>query len=205
MHLSKDPIHLPSTTCPLSLRQEPLLRTVPTNKEVLFLYMVYDYVGKPDLSEGYWNQKRKFGLTMHILEIIKQHVFLKTVKYRALWRFFFFKLKFYYLWKTHGCPKFSFLSTCWVLLSPLSFKPRKNIPVLVGTTHRKPEYLKMRSQKRLPVTKVGKPPPYYYAVFYQLIKHSSLVCSVFLVYLFPTFTKAQLLWTLLTPLFQQYF
>ena len=35
------------------------------------------------------------------------------------------------------------------MLSPHSFtlckpKPRKNIPVLVGTTHRKPEYLEMR-------------------------------------------------------------
>ena len=35
-------------------------------------------------------------------------------------------------------------STCRVLLSPHSFKPRKNIPVLVGTTHRKPEYLDRR-------------------------------------------------------------
>ena len=34
--------------------------------------------------------------------------------------------------------------TCKVLLSPYSFKPRKNIPVLVGTTHKKPEYLEMR-------------------------------------------------------------
>ena len=30
--------------------------------------------------------------------------------------------------------------TCLVLFSPHSFKPRKNIPALVGTTHRKPEY-----------------------------------------------------------------
>ena len=30
-------------------------------------------------------------------------------------------------------------SSCLVLLSRYSFKPRKNIPVLVGTTHRKPE------------------------------------------------------------------
>ena len=35
-------------------------------------------------------------------------------------------------------------STCLFLLSPHSFKPGKNIPVLVGTTHRKPEYLEMR-------------------------------------------------------------
>ena len=30
------------------------------------------------------------------------------------------------------------------LLSLHSFKPRKNIPVFVGTTHRKPKYLEMR-------------------------------------------------------------
>ena len=35
-------------------------------------------------------------------------------------------------------------STCYVLLSLHSFKPHKNIPVLLSTTHRKPEYLKMR-------------------------------------------------------------
>ena len=35
-------------------------------------------------------------------------------------------------------------STCCVMLFLHSFKPRKNIPVLVATTHRKPEYLKMR-------------------------------------------------------------
>ena len=35
-------------------------------------------------------------------------------------------------------------STWLVLLFQNSFKPRKNIPVLVGTTHRKPEYLEMR-------------------------------------------------------------
>ena len=35
-------------------------------------------------------------------------------------------------------------STCLVLLSPHSFQPHKNIPVLVGTTHRKLVYLEMR-------------------------------------------------------------
>ena len=34
-------------------------------------------------------------------------------------------------------------STCYVLLSPYSFKPPKRIPVLVSTTHRKPEYHEM--------------------------------------------------------------
>ena len=35
-------------------------------------------------------------------------------------------------------------STSYVLLSLHSFAPRKNIPVLVSTTHRKREYLDMR-------------------------------------------------------------
>ena len=46
----------------------------------------------------------------------------------------------------HGHPNF-FLdtkSTYQVLLSPYSFKPRKTIPVLVATTHKKPEFLEMR-------------------------------------------------------------
>ena len=34
-------------------------------------------------------------------------------------------------------------TTCWGLLSQNSFKPRKNIPVVVATTHRKPEYHEM--------------------------------------------------------------
>ena len=34
--------------------------------------------------------------------------------------------------------------TCCFLLFPHIFKPCKNTPVLVGTTHRKSEYLEMR-------------------------------------------------------------
>ena len=34
--------------------------------------------------------------------------------------------------------------TCLVLRFPHSLKTRKNTSVLVGTTHRKPEYLEMR-------------------------------------------------------------
>ena len=34
-------------------------------------------------------------------------------------------------------------STCLVLLSSDCFEPHKNIPELVGITHRKPEYLEM--------------------------------------------------------------
>ena len=29
-------------------------------------------VGKADLSKGYWNSKRKLGVTTHFLEIIKK-------------------------------------------------------------------------------------------------------------------------------------
>ena len=40
--------------------------------------------------------------------------------------------------------KFSlWIQRALVLLSPHSFKAHKNIPVLVGTTHRKREYLEM--------------------------------------------------------------
>ena len=49
------------------------LRTVLTNTEV-FLLGLYDYAGKADLSKGYWNPKRKLGVTMDFLEI-------KVVKY----------------------------------------------------------------------------------------------------------------------------
>ena len=34
--------------------------------------MVYDYVGKADLSKGYWNPKRELGVTKFFLEVIKQ-------------------------------------------------------------------------------------------------------------------------------------
>ena len=60
---------------------------------------------------------------------------------------FLFKLKLNYLSKMHGYPQFSF----WIprvltkiYFPPDSFKPRKNIPVLVSITDRKSEYLKMR-------------------------------------------------------------
>ena len=48
-----------------------MLRTVPTNIEVLLFNMwFYDYVGKVYLGKGYWNPKRKLGVTMHFSEII---------------------------------------------------------------------------------------------------------------------------------------
>ena len=46
---------------------------------------IYDYAEKADLSKGYWNPKRKLGVTTHFLEIIKQQLFEKAVKYKAIW------------------------------------------------------------------------------------------------------------------------
>ena len=50
-----------------------------------YFCVVYDHVGKADLSKGYWNPKRKLGVITHFLEIIKQQLFLKTVKYKAVY------------------------------------------------------------------------------------------------------------------------
>ena len=45
---------------------------------------VYDYAGKVDLSKGYWNPKRKFGVITHFSEIIKKEYFKKVSKYKAM-------------------------------------------------------------------------------------------------------------------------
>ena len=63
------------------------LRTVPTNTEVFCV--VYDYVGKADFSKGYWNPKRKLGVTTHLSEIIKQQLFKKVVNYKAVYGIFY--------------------------------------------------------------------------------------------------------------------
>ena len=60
---------------------------------------------------------------------------------------FFFQIEALLSLKNAWLPPISFLNTksiCLLLLSPHSFEPRKNIPVLVSNTHRKPEYLEMR-------------------------------------------------------------
>ena len=60
---------------------------------------------------------------------------------------FFFQIEALLSLKNAWLPPIFFLdtkSTCYVLLSTHSYKLRKNFPVLVGTTHRKPEYLEMR-------------------------------------------------------------
>ena len=59
----------------------------------------------------------------------------------------FFQIEALLSLKNAWFPPIPFLDTkitCLVLLSPHSFKARKNIPVIVGTTHRKSEYLQMR-------------------------------------------------------------
>ena len=107
-----------------------LLRTVPNNTK--YFCVVNDYVGKADLSEAYWNPKRKFGK--------------KAPKYKAMYEIFFPNWSLIFAEKCMVTPN-SFWNTkgiWYVLLSLHSFKSRKNIPVLVGTTHRKPEYLEMR-------------------------------------------------------------
>ena len=41
---------------------------------------VYDYVGKADLSKGYWNPKRKLG--------VSNNIFLKSTKIQSnVWHF----------------------------------------------------------------------------------------------------------------------
>ena len=58
---------------------------------------------------------------------------------------FFLKLKLNYPSKMHGYPQFSFwIPIVLTRIYFLSFKPRKNIPVLVSIGDRKSEYLEMR-------------------------------------------------------------
>ena len=84
---------------------------------------------------------------MHFSATIKQQQLKKAVKYKAMYGVFFFHIESLLSLKNVWLPQILILntkSTCCVLLSPHGFKPRKNIPVLVGTTHRKLEYLEMR-------------------------------------------------------------
>ena len=49
-----------------------ILRAVPTNTERKYFFAVYDYAGKADLSNAYWNPKRKLGVATLFSEIVKQ-------------------------------------------------------------------------------------------------------------------------------------
>ena len=64
------------------------------------------------------------------------------------------------LWIPEVLAKFCFLHI---------FKARKNIPVLVWTTHRKPENLEMRRQNVCAVTKVSTVLKYQSIEWYQLL------------------------------------
>ena len=50
-------------TCTFDLKND--LRTVTANIIPKYFCAVYDYAGKADLSKGYWNPKRKLGVTTH--------------------------------------------------------------------------------------------------------------------------------------------
>ena len=85
----------------------------------------------------YWNRKRKLGVTTHFSKIINQQYLYRALKSKQCIAFFS-KLKLNYLWKNAWLLPIFFLDTksiCWVLLSPHSFKLRKNILVLVSTTN----------------------------------------------------------------------
>ena len=61
---------------------------MPTNKKKYFC-AVYDYAGKADPSKGFRNPKIKLGVATQILEIIKQHLFLKDSKIQGnVWHFY---------------------------------------------------------------------------------------------------------------------
>ena len=116
---------------------------------------------KQIFSKGYWIPKRELGVTVHFSEIIPFGVLLKLWASGKSDAFLLLLLGFTAHVHTFCKPNhFVFIakisirvvcvnvkhpkSTCLVLLSPHSFKPHKNIPVLVSTTHMKPEYLEMR-------------------------------------------------------------
>ena len=99
-------------------------------------------VGKADLGKGYWNPKRKLGGNHAFLEIIKQQLFSKVVKYKEMCGVSF-QIEAFLALKNAWLPLIFYLdtkSTCKVLFSTHSLKQCKNIPELVGTTHRKPKY-----------------------------------------------------------------
>ena len=96
------------------------------------------------LASAKKSKKKIGGSHAFFLEIIKQRLFSKAAKYRAMpeafFFFFFFQIKALLSLKNAWLPQMSFFDTksTWeVLLSINSLTPRKNIPVLVATTHRK--------------------------------------------------------------------
>ena len=68
---------------------------------------VYNYAGKADLGKGYWNPKRKLGVTMHFSEIIKLQFGKNSIRCLVFWRFLELLL-LNYLYKMRGYPQFCF-------------------------------------------------------------------------------------------------
>jgi len=68
----------------------------------------YDYGEKVDLSKGDWNPKRKMWVTTHFSEIIKQPLFLKSVKIQRMYGNFFPKLSSIIFEKNVVIPNFLF-------------------------------------------------------------------------------------------------
>ena len=56
--------------------------------------MDFGYAGEADLGKGYYNTKRKLGVTMPFLEAIKQQLlFQEAVKYKAMYSIFFLPIE----------------------------------------------------------------------------------------------------------------
>ena len=82
---------------PLSLA----LEMISPNREVFCL--VYDYGEKEDLCKGYWNLKRKLGVTTHFLEISNNN---SKIHDNVCLFFFVAKLKLNYVKNTWLPPVF---------------------------------------------------------------------------------------------------
>ena len=75
---------------------------------------------------------------MHFFSDNEATIILKNTKIQSNVWLFFSQIEAFLSLKNAWLPQIFFSdtkSTWWVLLSPHRFKPRKNIPVLVDTTH----------------------------------------------------------------------
>ena len=60
------------------------LTAMPAETDIRYFCAVYKYAGKVDLSKGYWDTKRKLGVTTHFSEINKLS-FETKMRYIALY------------------------------------------------------------------------------------------------------------------------
>ena len=83
-------------------KRSGFLTAVPPKTEIFCT--VYNYTAKADLVKGYWNLKRKLGVTMHFSKIIKLQFVKKMSIYTlfCIWCFLIFSKK------KRGYPQFSF-------------------------------------------------------------------------------------------------